>query len=359
MSNPARIQRPGSTVANRYPESVGRKRGTGHVKPDDMTGHQRGVSTAENYLIFGAKDAVGRSQSYESLARAVATDETIICYLESLPWEKRQPNLLFGSCRYLLGRVPEIADIRDLVLDETDKLRTFMTTHRTQTNEPARCATFLPALSRLQQPLALIEVGASAGLTLLIDQYSYDYDGIHVTGSDPDAPTLTCHLRSRTPVPKAMPDVIWRRGIDLNPLDPTNDEDARWLECLVWPGEEGRQERLQLALETARRHPVQIHQGDLLADLEAVVSQAPREATVVVFHSAVLCYLNADKRAAFAKEVERLGVTWLSNEAPRVLNWLSPKTMEHDFSLIKNGHTVLANADSHGTWLEWKSNAVP
>ena len=52
-----------------------------------------------------------------------------------------------------------------------------MLTRRTQTNEPARCATLLPALAQLPEPLALIEVGASAGLTLLFDRYSYEYAG--------------------------------------------------------------------------------------------------------------------------------------------------------------------------------------
>jgi hypothetical protein len=48
---------------------------------------------------------------------------------------------------------------------------------RTQTNEAARCAVLLPALAQLPQPLALIDAGASAGLTLLADRYSYDYAG--------------------------------------------------------------------------------------------------------------------------------------------------------------------------------------
>jgi hypothetical protein len=46
---------------------------------------------------------------------------------------------------------------------------------RTQTNEPARCATLLPLLALLPQPLALLEIGASAGLCLLPDLYSYKY----------------------------------------------------------------------------------------------------------------------------------------------------------------------------------------
>jgi hypothetical protein len=49
-----------------------------------------------------------------------------------------------------------------------------MLAQSTQTNEPGRCAALLPMLARLPEPLALLEVGASAGLCLLPDFYTYD-----------------------------------------------------------------------------------------------------------------------------------------------------------------------------------------
>ena len=159
---------------------------------------------------------------------------------------------------------------------------------RTQTNEPARCATLLPALAQLPPPLALIEVGASAGLTLLPDRYSYDYAGYRLAGSDPDAPTLRCQPRGPVPRPAGIPAITWRAGLDLNPLDVTSDDDVRWLSCLVWPGEGDRQERLAAAIAIARRNPPAVHRGDLRADLPALAAQAPAGATLVIYHTAVL-----------------------------------------------------------------------
>jgi hypothetical protein len=318
-----------------------------------MTGLDAGLQIAENYRRFARREASGRSQAYERLALAVADDELVLSYLESLPPSKRQPNLFFAAARYLLDAVPDAADLRHLIVEQHERLVEVMLQRRTQTNEPARCATILPALCRLPQPLALIEVGASAGLALLVDRYSYDYNGTTVVGADPAAPTLSCRLEHPAPLPDRVPEVIWRQGIDINPLDPARDEDARWLECLIWPGEEGRLERLHHAFAAARRHPVVVRRGDLLDDLAAVVAEAPKVGTVVVFHSAVLAYVDYDKRAAFGQAVNRLEITWLSNEAPGVLGWMPAATEQDGFVLVQDGQTVLAETDPHGTWLRW------
>jgi hypothetical protein len=310
-------------------------------------------STAENYRVWG-REARGRSPAYESLAASVADDDLVLGFLASLPPPKRQPNLLFAAARYLLGVPPGIGALRTLVRRNEAELAQVMLARLTQTNEPARCATLLPALALLPEPLALIEVGASAGLTLLFDRYSYDYDGHLIAGSDPGAPTLHCALRGPVPVPARPPDIAWRAGLDLNPLDVTRDDDVRWLSCLVWPGESDREERLAAAIAAARRDPPPVHRGDLLTDLPALAAQAPADATLVIFHSAVLAYVALPDRERFAQAVRGLGAVWLSNEAPGVVPGL-PFTdfREATFVLGQGGRTPLAFTDGHGAWLHW------
>jgi hypothetical protein len=324
-----------------------------------MGGHDPALDIAGNYRTFAA-EARGRSPQYEALAYAVAGDGGLLRFLESLPKPKRQPNLLFAAASYLLGEAPDISSLRGLLDRRGTDLAAVMLHRRTQTNEPARCATLLPALAQLPPPLALIEGGASAGLTLLPDRYSYDFAGHRVAGLDPAAPTMSCAVHGPAPLPSQPPEIAWRAGLDLNPLDVTSDDDVRWLSCLVWPGEGDRAGRLAAAIATARRDPPAVHRGDLLADLPALAAQAPADATLVVFHSAVLAYVPAADRPRFASTVAGIGAAWLSNEGPGVVADVPLTDAQFRearenaaFVLARDGRTPLALADGHGAWLHW------
>lgn len=311
------------------------------------------IGTEENYRRFARREAAGRSPAYEALAYAVAEDGVVLSFLRDLPWRKRQPNLLFASARLLLGAPPDPSSLHGLVTTRPRDLRKVMLARSTQTNEPARCAVLLPALAALPQPLALLEVGAAAGLTLLPDVYSYDYDGRRIAGLDP-ALTIRCRTAGPVPVPDRVPAVVWRAGIDLNPLDVGNDEDVAWLECLLWPGEPDRAERLRAAVTAARRRPPEVQRADLLEGLAPAAARAPSGATLVVYHTAVLAYVDDDKRRAFAEAVRRLGAVWLSNEGARVLRCIGIDGDDAgSFLLVRDGHDVLARTDPHGGWLEW------
>jgi hypothetical protein len=312
------------------------------------------VETAENYRRFAHLEAAGRSPSYEALALAVADDRDVLAFLEALPPLKRQPNLLFAAARAVLERVPDPGSLHELVVLHPDVLRQVMLSRRTQTNEAARCAVLLPALELVEGPLALLEVGAAAGLTLLADMYSYDYAGHRVAGLDPDAPVLRCRPLGPVPLPRRVPQVLWRAGIDLDPLDVMSDDDVFWLSCLIWPGEAHRSERLDQAVAAARRRPPVIHRGDLLDDLARVAAGAPSGSTLVVYHSAVLAYVGEEERRAFADAVSELGAVWLSNEGDGVLQCIGVGGDDPGaFLLVRDGREILARADPHATWIEW------
>jgi hypothetical protein len=310
------------------------------------------AAIAATYRAFAQHQARGRSSVYESLAGAVAEDSAILNFLAALPPDKRQPQLLFAAARYL-GVPPAPAELRDLAIRSPDALTQVIRTHRTQTNEPARCAVFLPALAQLPEPLALIEVGASAGLTLLFDRYSYDYAGHRLTGADPGAPTLRCRPSGPVPLPARIPAITWRAGLDLNPLDVTSEDDVRWLSCLVWPGESDRRQRLAQAVAAARRDPPPVYRGDLLTDLPALAAQAPPDSTLVVYDSSVLYQVDPALRDQFTAAVRALGATWLSSEEPGVLPGIDHHDPDELLSVLARDGQPIAFADSHGAWLRW------
>jgi hypothetical protein len=211
--------------------------------------------------------------------------------------------------------------LRSTLLRRWPDVRATILARSTQTNEAGRCAVLLPFLVGLPQPLALLEVGSSAGLCLLPDRYSYRYgDGTTLDpGDGPAEVVLPCAVGSGLGAPSRLPDVVWRAGIDLAPVDVTDDDACAWLETLVWPEHDERRARLRAALAIARRDPPRIVPGDLLEVLPALAAEAPSDATLVVFHSAVLAYLDTAARAAFAHLVGTLPGHWISNEGAGVL----------------------------------------
>ncbi len=313
-------------------------------------------STPQRYRSMAEREFHDYAPSYERLALGVAGDAELIARLDTLPEPKRQPNLLFAAVRFLHGPVDDYPAFRGWLLAHWDEASSTMLARRTQTNEPARCAVLLPLLAALPQPLALLEVGASAGLCLYPDRLRYRYGG-HVVGPA-DAPVeIACGVAGPAPLPEALPRVAWRAGLDLEPLDVTDDDHVRWLDALIWPEHPERRERLRAAVEIARADPPRLVRGDLLTDLTPLAAEAPPDATLVVMHSAVLPYVAPDDRAAFVATVRGLPAHWISNEAPGVLPevdrrlGVEPATAMRTV-LALDGEPV-ALAGGHGQTLEW------
>ena len=181
------------------------------------------AQTANLYREWARVEAHGSSPIHERLALAVAEDPAALEFLLKVKPAKRQPNLLFGALRWHNVTVEDPAEALAWLRVHQDVVLGVMRTRRTQTNEVARCAILLPALALLPQPLALIEVGASAGLCLLYDSWRYHYTGPGVdcwVGPAKSPLTLTCVTTGDVPVPQEVPAILWRAGLDLNPIDP-------------------------------------------------------------------------------------------------------------------------------------------
>jgi hypothetical protein len=315
---------------------------------------------AAGYRRFAEEDAVVSSPLYAVLARAVADDEDVLRFLAALPPGRRQPMLLFAAVQYLFGGARDPRELHRLVLEEADRVRGTMLARATQTNEPARCAALLPVLAALAGPLTLVEVGASAGLCLYPDRYSYEYDGRSVGRRS------AVHLISRTsgdgPVPERVPEVAARIGIDLQPLDPRDPDDLAWLRALIWPGPFAaeRLARLDAAAGIAAADPPRMLEGDLTERLPDALDLVPAGSSVVVFHTAVLMYPPLHQREAFARLVRSLPVRWLAQEPGTILPAIDAALPAVDtagrFVLSLDGRPVALTAP-HGGRIDWLPGA--
>lgn len=331
--------------------------------PEDDAGRLR-----EYYRHFAEVEAAPVSPLYAEWARAAADDDVVLERLLQLPASRRQANLLFAAARLHGVPVGPWAEAREHIVEHWEGIARTMRVRRTQTNEAGRMAVLNLAFARIAEqtgkPLALIEVGASAGLCLYPDAWPVRYTeravqeaGSGASGTESSGRAqgaehcahtvlrpagdlrsrveLDCQLRGVAP-PARLPEVAWRAGIDLNPID-AGDADARaWLDTLIWPGQETRRHRLRNALDIAARERPRVVGGDLLQALPDLAAQAPAEATLVVFHSAVLAYLDAESRAGFVEMVGALPGHWISNEGRSVL------PVSADLDMADAGKFVLA-----------------
>ncbi|MEU4327003.1 DUF2332 domain-containing protein [Nonomuraea dietziae] len=304
---------------------------------------------ARRYELFGRVEAPG----YRGLTEGIAADPAILSLIAALPAPKQQPNLLFAAVRFLGGPVTAYPAFSSFVRQSWDAVRATMLARSTQTNEAARCAALLPALCLLDGPLALIEVGASAGLCLYPDRYGYRYPGREL---GPQEGAFTCEVTGPAPLPDRLPEVVWRVGVDLNPLDVRDPDAVAWLRALVWPWQPERLANLERAVAVVAQDPPRLVRGDLNECVAGLVAQAPEEATVVVFHTAVLPHLSEAERERFAATMRALPCHWLANEGPARQPWVRlpypPPADRAVMALVLDGRP-LAFAGPHGQSLSW------
>jgi len=323
-----------------------------------------------SYLDFAGYAGVD-SATFEAWARGVADDSEVAAWIATLPGIKQQPNLVFAAARWHGVAAPgPYAGLRDALLaDGSDgPIRATILNHATQTNEVGRLATLLPAFALIAaeqpdpgRPLALLEAGASAGLCLYPDRWGYDWlteDGHQLLDGEP---RLACRVKGTAPLPDAVPAIRWRGGIDINPLDVTDGEQMDWLEQLVWPEQDDRRQRLRQAVDVARSDPPQLVKGDLLTSLPDLVEKAAAHGTVVVFHTAVISYLEPSDRERFDRTMRGLVADdvchWVSNEGKNVLPGVTATgpaipAEKPTFVLGIDGRAV-AHTHGHGRSMRW------
>jgi hypothetical protein len=356
---------------------------------------------AAQFRLFAETD--GRTAPlYARLALGAADDPEVLALLDPAPPLQQRTVLLFASVHHLVLAEPDSAlaawypsvdaveaerrrvegadpypAFRQFCLEHRAAIEERVATRTTQTNEVGRCLALLPALNQVHRrtgrPLALLEVGCSAGLNLRFDRYRLGYGDPPRWVGDPASP-VPLHAREfgdhRVPGVDALPPIADRVGLDRSPIDVHDVDAVRWLEACVFPDRVDRIDRLRHAVELARGAPVRIVAGDGIADLGAVAATLPADAVLCVYHSWAQSYF--EDREGFAAELAALSadrdVWWISIEPkgavpdldvpardPRITPEMAGNTVVALMHVTPDGRAdeVLARCHPHLDWIQW------
>lgn len=343
-----------------------------------------------------ASTSAPRAPLYAALSAGICRDRDLYRLLKHAPVDQRLPVLLFACVHTMVLSEPEhplaqwypnlteahrspddpalMPTFKAFVQERAEPLAQLLATKSTQTNEVGRCIMMLPPMARLSEAvgeLAMLDIGTSGGLNLLIDRYEYHYvpdddtsDRVHVLG-EPSTVVLTTKTRGDIRVPPAMPTISARCGVDLKPVDVTDDGEAHWLEACVWPDQRERFLRLAAAIDLARADPPEILAGDAVSSLDPAIERMSRSGHTVVTTSWALNYLPEDQRVAFLAELDRIGadcdLSWIFVEGPALtsgLPWGPGREEQHTtvtaLASWRNGSRsveYLTTSHPHGYWM--------
>ncbi len=190
--------------------------------------------------------------------------------------------------------------------------------------ETGRCAVLYPAIAAAASRvgadrIGLIDVGCSAGLNLSVDRVGLRYSDGPSLG-DPASPVqMPCTVVGERTIPaRAIPEVVARIGIDLDPVDVTDPDQARWLRACVGPDQPAEAARLDAELALAAAAPPELLRGDAVELLPKALARVPGDALPVVTTTWALSRFSLEDRLRF---LHRLGdaaahrpVAWVSVE---------------------------------------------
>ncbi|KRF41770.1 DUF2332 domain-containing protein [Terrabacter sp. Soil810] len=342
---------------------------------------------------------------YSTICRHVALDaETASLLLAARPGQAR-PVLWLAALHDLVLRNPDLPaaqwypsvsgassgsvgdpwlDVRRTALTHADELRHLIATHGTQTNEVNRAVYVAVGLAAATAdcnavPVALVELGASAGLLLGVDRYAVELtspgrtdhlgdEASPVRCSGEDRADVGAHLAAAG---ARLPAVRGRVGLDLDPVDLASGDEVRWLEACLWPEVPGRVERFRAACDLLRDDPPTVLRGDMVDDLAHTVrfarTRAGRDAHVVVLSSWAMTYLAPTRRLELAATLDALAgdvsrLSWLTAEPPGCVPGLQEPTVDVEGDTVlglqrwRKGRAlapaVLGTCHPHGTWID-------
>ena len=237
--------------------------------------------------------------------------------------------------------------------------------HGVQTNEPGRSAVLFGVLlsiaDRYRRPIRLLEIGASAGLNLLAENFAYRSNGILL--GDPESPVVLEGPWVGTPVPdpieaETLLTVVERRGCDVSPIDGTSRDGQLALLSYIWPDEPKRLSRMRAALGVAERFPPIVDEAPAGTWIPRMLAERQSSTVQLVWQSVFVQYLTNEDRDDLTATMAHAG-TRATDDVPLVWARMEPSAdplqgFRVTVTCWPGGEeTLVARSGDHGPPVRW------
>ncbi|MGY1736332.1 DUF2332 domain-containing protein [Geodermatophilus sp. SYSU D00684] len=330
----------------------------------------------------------GDSPLYERVAVALGASDAALRAVGALPARRRTPAVVLAALHdlALAGRAPALAAAFaagdadaaaaaavDTLLRTTDAVAAVAARRPVRADETGHGAVLYPLVAEAAHrvgaaAVGLVGVDCGAGFDLFLDRIGITYGDGRTLG-DWSSPVWTaCRVVGDRPVPaRAVPGVVARIGVDRDPVDVTDPDDARWLRACLPPDRTERRALLDAEIALAATDPPLLLRGDAVEVLPDAVARVPADALPVVTTTWALSRLPPEARLRF---LQRLGeaaagrpVAWVSAEgvgvAPAVPTFGDRRASGHSILgvAVLDGSSLHAEAVgrcwSRGRTLAW------
>ena len=215
---------------------------------------------------------------------------------------------------------------RALLEREPNTAAAFIGSER-QTNETrgsiVLLAAFLHFAQQWQGEIDLLEIGASAGLNMNWDLYTYKTKS-WTWGAE--GPVQIDTDWNGPPPPLADINVRTRAACDLNPLDISDETQRLQLKSYIWPDQPERLARFDGAVALARETGVHVERADAAPWLAQKLNARAADAATIVYHSVFLQYPPREAREAIVNAITEAGARATSS-APLAWVRLEPEAL--------------------------------
>ena len=307
----------------------------------------KGRTLPQIYRRFGEVDAAKTSPLYERIAIGLSESVEALRAIEAAPARKRNPQLILAALHDLAlgGRAPALAAAYaaangtaadstaadpdaaaqaaiETLIRMTDEVVAIAVRRKTRANQTGHGAVLYPAIAEaahrtVAHAVGLIDVGCSAGFNLNVDRVGITYSNGQSLG-DPTSPVqLSASIVGGRPVPtRVMTEVVARIGVDLDPVDVTAADDARWLRACLPPDQPAAAARLEAEMALAVADPPLLLRGDPVEVLPDAIARVPADVLPVITTTWALSQFAPERRLRFLHRLEEAA-------AGRTLAWVS------------------------------------